>query len=242
MATTALWLDAADSSTITESSGAVSEWRDKSGRANHATASGTAQPTTATRTINSLNVLDFNGTSNFLGFAAAPLLTVTAASAFFVAQLDNDPPLNRKQAGAPLGDWGSSAEENHFPFTNGVIFEDFMSSTRYSAGNPSLSMATSPFLASMNSAPGSWQLFIDGSSQFSATTNTVGAGTSPKIGRSTDLLNQDYMDGRIAEIVVFDQALPTFDRQKVEGYLAHKWGLLGSLPTNHPYKVNVPTP
>ena len=55
-----LWLDAADTSTITEVGGAVSQWDDKSGNGNHVT-QGTAalQPTSGTRTINGLNVIDF---------------------------------------------------------------------------------------------------------------------------------------------------------------------------------------
>jgi hypothetical protein len=28
--------------------------------------------------------------------------------------------------------------------------------------------------------------------------------------------------------------------EKAEGYLAHKWGLTGSLPSNHPYKNTQP--
>lgn len=39
-----LWLDAADSSSISTTSGNVTQWRDKSGNANHTTA-GTGQPT-----------------------------------------------------------------------------------------------------------------------------------------------------------------------------------------------------
>jgi hypothetical protein len=31
------------------------------------------------------------------------------------------------------------------------------------------------------------------------------------------------------------------DRQRIEGYLAHKWGLVGSLPSGHPYKTAAPT-
>ena len=30
------------------------------------------------------------------------------------------------------------------------------------------------------------------------------------------------------------------DVQKAEGYLAHKWGLTSSLPSNHPYKSSAP--
>ena len=31
------------------------------------------------------------------------------------------------------------------------------------------------------------------------------------------------------------------DRQKIEGYLAHKWGLAASLPADHPYKDAAPS-
>ena len=67
-----LWLDAADASTITASSGAVSEWRDKSGNGYAFTqATSTAQPTTGTTTQNGLNVISFDG---------GDLLASTAAS------------------------------------------------------------------------------------------------------------------------------------------------------------------
>jgi hypothetical protein len=47
----------------------------------------------------------------------------------------------------------------------------------------------------------------------------------------------ETMVGSIYEIVVFSSALSTTDRQQVEGYLATKWGLQGSLPSTHPYKL-----
>jgi hypothetical protein len=57
-----LWLDASDASTITETLGAVSQWDDKSGNGNHVT-QGTAslQPVSGSNTLNSLNVIDFDG-------------------------------------------------------------------------------------------------------------------------------------------------------------------------------------
>lgn len=62
-----LWLDASDLTTITESSGAVSEWRDKSGNGYAFTqATSTSQPTTGSTTQNGLNVLSFDGTNRFL--------------------------------------------------------------------------------------------------------------------------------------------------------------------------------
>ena len=35
-------------------------------------------------------------------------------------------------------------------------------------------------------------------------------------------------------------AIPTTERQNIEGYLAHKWGLTSSLPNAHPYKSTQP--
>ena len=35
--------------------------------------------------------------------------------------------------------------------------------------------------------------------------------------------------GEIAEIMVFDRMLPKAERQMIEGYLAHKWGILDDL-------------
>ena len=43
-----------------------------------------------------------------------------------------------------------------------------------------------------------------------------------------------------AEMVVVSSALSTADRQKIEGYLAHKWGLTANLPEAHPWKTIAP--
>tara|TARA_Y100001973_G_scaffold62917_1_gene92218 strand:- start:352 stop:1944 length:1593 start_codon:yes stop_codon:yes gene_type:complete len=50
-----------------------------------------------------------------------------------------------------------------------------------------------------------------------------------------------YFTGNIAEIIVFSKFVGEEERQKIEGYLAHKYGLLGNLPASHPYKTAVPT-
>ena len=42
--------------------------------------------------------------------------------------------------------------------------------------------------------------------------------------------------GHFGEVIAFGTKLPDSARQKVESYLAHKWGLTSNLPTNHPYR------
>jgi hypothetical protein len=49
-----------------------------------------------------------------------------------------------------------------------------------------------------------------------------------------------YFDGPIAEVIALPAAVNLEDRQKVEGYLAHKWGLSEKLIANHPYKNSAP--
>jgi len=62
---TVMWFDATDDSTIvTSASTFVEEWEDKSGNDNHSGSGGGA--TTYTRTLNNLNVIDFDGSLNYL--------------------------------------------------------------------------------------------------------------------------------------------------------------------------------
>ena len=51
--------------------------------------------------------------------------------------------------------------------------------------------------------------------------------------------------GQLAEIIIIDHSLGSVIpqdsiREKIEGYLAHKWGLEGDLPADHTYKTDPP--
>ena len=46
--------------------------------------------------------------------------------------------------------------------------------------------------------------------------------------------------GDIAEVVAYDRALSDGVRQKLEGYFAHKWGLVSDLASSHSYKNTKP--
>ena len=54
------------------------------------------------------------------------------------------------------------------------------------------------------------------------------------------MLKMTFPDGFVAEMITTTSKLPIMERQKIEGYLAHKWGLNGKLPSNHPYKLGHP--
>lgn len=58
---------------------------------------------------------------------------------------------------------------------------------------------------------------------------------------STGKYITSYYLGDICELIVLSYGADTTTRQKIEGYLAWKWGLEGSLPSTHPYKLFPPT-
>jgi hypothetical protein len=84
-----VWYDAGDTSTITATSGLVDQMNDKSGLGNHATATFVRRPTTGTRTVNSLNALDFDGSTNVMDIPAGLFPVPNGANTMFmVTQLD----------------------------------------------------------------------------------------------------------------------------------------------------------
>ena len=51
----------------------------------------------------------------------------------------------------------------------------------------------------------------------------------------------EAFNGEIAEILVYNESVNSVNRQKIEGYLAHKWGLVANLDPIHPYSLSPPS-
>ena len=73
--------------------------------------------------------------------------------------------------------------------------------------------------------------------QTASYTYSLGTNSCFQIGyRHTDRSYSDVaLNAYIAEIVYYNSQLGTTNQQQVEGYLAWKWGIQGSLPAGHPY-------
>lgn len=65
--------------------------------------------------------------------------------------------------------------------------------------------------------------------------------TTVSIGNRNDKATGQQFYGNISEIVVYNSALSTTQRQQMEAYLSGKWGIsmsnAMSLPSTHPYKM-----
>ena len=57
---------------------------------------------------------------------------------------------------------------------------------------------------------------------------------------SKDRSSNNHWHGEIAEVLVYNEPLPTSAMRMVEGYLAHKWGTVSTLQNSHPYKNYAP--
>ena len=241
--TEALWLDGADSSTVTLVSSAVSQWNDKSGNGRHVSqATSTARPTYLTAGFGGRNCLDFDGNDLLSRSSGITTGTYTGAfNVFWVASRDTAAGgtiiTERTTALVGVSQWftevglrfiSSDGQNNSSNNTIGVT--DF--------GN----LSTSGGLVSHFHSPGSRDsLWLNGSSVsvLAGTASNISGAAGFQIGRREGAFQ--FWDGKICEIIVVTTSQTTAQRQRFEGYLAWKWGLQNSLPVGHQYKNGPPT-
>ena len=215
----AAWYDAADEDTITEASGLVSQWDDKSGNARHMT-QGTAanQPTTGSRQLNGLNVLDCDG-GDFMAHAGFPI-TDFSLSVFVVAELDAiDNALDAVFSTAATKDFGLEAY-NASQF-DGAVHCEGASNPQYTPLSGGPFPGPSIYNALVTTTGLRIQAYVDGTIR--ADVGYVGGiSTSVTLRLFADRTAAASPDGALAEVVVVSKAT-TEERQLIEGYLAWKW-------------------
>lgn len=248
--TTALWLDAADSGTITTVSGAVSQWNDKSGKnVNATTEVASRRPTYSLNSQNGNNAVTFGGTKNlifgealvsglkfsttsFEGFAAVKPTSFTAGNIIFGAR------------GFDTG-WMFGFISN-----KPIVKLSSTSDLWLPAPMSSITAVTEPQIFYFSAPRGSTGQYRNNDNLLQSTTSLVGTSSifqnqiNMRIGSYADNSNvaTGFFEGSIYELIIVGPTLlSNADRQKTHGYLAHKWGLAAGLPSNHPYKSAAPT-
>lgn len=238
--TTENWYDAADTSTITDTAGVVSQWDDKSGNANHLTAVGSSIFTDR-RTRNSSNVMDIEEGSYFTKTAYQ---LPADCSIFMMAGID----AISVNTDALLAIRGGSSQ--NFQFDSGdVVGDQDQFFARFNATNIGTTNTFSPTVDQKGpsiyelifdlNGDGDLEVFIDGTT-FGTTAYTAQCGANSELLLFTNRSLNQYPDGCAAEVIIVPSVLSTTDRQKMEGYLAHKWGLTAQLDVSHPYKTSRP--
>lgn len=230
----ALWLDADDASTITLNGSTVSEWRDKSGNGRHASQPNKAsQPIYSPSRINGRPAVFSDGIDDIMTFSTAiipnnfTIITVSQANsnsdqqAFIISQMGNVADVGRTQFWMPRS--GNNA---------GIQVGD------------SFIVVSYPFLLNANIIT-SWErvstiatIGVNGTLLGSGTVlpATENAPTSI-FGRTA---GNTYSQVTIGELIIVANGASTTDRQRLEGYLAHKRNQAANLPSDHPFRFTPP--
>ena len=213
-----LWLDAADASTITHSSNAVSQWNDKSGNSNHAT-QGTAanQPTLTASGLNGKSVISFDGTSDHI--TSTGLNITQSYSIFLVAKTNN----NSTGRDYLFDGITNNSERSLIALDNGGKIQMWAWNTW---ANSNFNTPSGYFVLSAVFNTSSSSLSLNGTRATGLSIGTSSLTNGIRIGCNS-VVSADYLDGAIAEFLILDETSSLDTQNIVEGYLAHKWGLAG---------------
>ena len=237
-----VWLDAADTGTITSSGGAVSQWTDKSGNAYTFTqATAAYKPTTGTQTQNGKNVLAWDSNDLLVSTAAASVwkfLNYGSGSTYFIAAKHT---ATSSYGGVITTNGGSTQEKG--------VLKWFRSSDNY--GEQVATGTSGVYAVSNNTASSSYDgafTYISSvtipndataanrsSIQFkqgSAIKNNTETAAAPNNDPGFTLYLGDYatagglaMQGTIGEILMYDSVLSAGNILLNQQYLAAKWGV-----------------
>lgn len=237
------WFDASDSTTITASSGAVSQWSDKSGNGYPITQStAAAQPTTGSTTLNGLNVITFDGGDelnsaySYGQFRSAQKTTVIA-----VVKSDRISAASEGLVGAE--------RSSSYDFTSGWLLERRTSYLAWTVGYGGASASSIYYnLRRFSNSSTSWMIYSADVSAASATVNGYVNGsaqtyttfdgsmaTSSYLSSATSdhrlnvggrgFLTGYRFKGAVAEILVFSRQLAATEYTALNTYINAKWAV-----------------
>jgi hypothetical protein len=205
----ALWLDAADSNTLSLSGSNVTQWLDKSGSGNHAT--GGVSPTFSNAGI------VFNG-SNYL---STPYTSFPAVETVLVVATAT-PPSNAHNCILGAGATGGRTY-SVLRYVGGVeVRWDKYAVNSYS---PTVVAVNTRFLTTGVLTSSGGTTSVNGGAQAGTDSFSFSGTGGTNIGATFE---NGYFNGTINEILVYASVLSQAHYQAVEGYLAQKWDLAPS--------------
>jgi hypothetical protein len=221
----ALWLDAADSSTITLSSGNIIEWADKSGNGNHAAAEGPNFFTVLPAEINGLDVVRCPGNRSALRW---PTPVAFVAKVIVVIWRWRTPNTTYEHPWDSAGDYhgGSSGAANSAVFGNIGGKYGWNSSLRRSG--------------TLVGTTGANLLRSTTTQQFSLTIATTPIANFIGLGHEAASLGVRCPSVDYCEVLAFETTPTEEEFFLLEGYLHWKWGIQANIDPGHVYVAAAP--
>jgi hypothetical protein len=229
-----LWFDAADSNTMTIAGGLVTGWLSKGSSAvSTSVVTGGSYTAPSYTTYNGRPALGFNGTTTYVQTGN---VTLTASGTSWIASAVNLTPITGT---TPID--ASLVIATRVP-EKSIRFNCNVNATCYSI-NSNVGNTTTVLRQDTNNNVNGIRGFIDTAGYFTAFgngTQTISNITTVNYLRPTDVpffmgaWLPGFLNGFIQEILVYDAILTLAQYQQIEGYLAQKWGFVGSLAAGHP--------
>ena len=213
-----LWLDAADDTTFSYSSGTtISQWRDKSGQNNHAIVMG-GSPLRSVA-INSRKAVSFTSTTSFKCVTGAFISTATHI--VVCRATTSSATYQRVYHGGANSDHyvfiGALANNIATFWGNGSSWNDV------NANSPSITILnTLRIISAVNTGAGATP-YYDGTAMTVKATNPA-AYTGYEL-NTYATGNLQPLVGEVCEIIVFNKQLSTTELKQVHTYLGQKWGI-----------------
>jgi hypothetical protein len=228
------WLDAKDGGSLTiDQNNRVFRWNDKSGTNRNTTQSSIANRPTFRQEANP--GIEFDGVGNFLEIPNAYSMVTGNFTVFVVERRKSSKVENYFLGGTTINSQNNNLVLG-YALSNLSRFAFWANDV--DASIPTYQNTLEPtriWMFEKNST--GRQIFLNGTrANGDANLSSLRGWTGAAVGR----YYTRYYQGVIHEILIFNTSLTTDRRQKMEGYLAHKWGLTGSLPSNHPFKASAP--
>jgi formylglycine-generating enzyme required for sulfatase activity len=226
-----VWLDAADASYIEEVNGAVLRWNNKTDQQpNLVPQEGGGNPTTGWRKHYGLNVLDFDGVSGLISPDAFDLggnFSILMVAGIDQVDTNVDTLISSYRGGSPAHFYIRSAQEGVF---NTRFQNNGMGSMRNFTPDSEMGPAIYEFIFNLEEE--FLYCRINGEEY-----GKTGYWTAPDpfnylrvFNKQGDGANRGYIDGFLAELLIFNKALLGGQRTEVENYLGAKWGIDVHIP------------
>ncbi len=237
--TNRIWLDA---STISSSDGSfISAWTDKSGNGLTTTSDySSTRPVFHTNQLNGFPSIEFDGTNDFLKISNATGINTQAISWFIVGNFNS---LASSQTMLHFSHTGSSYQKNlRYTLYHSPSNKVFSSMLKTNGSGPISNHArtTSTQILSTLIGPTSVTSFTNGNQTGGFTSNElispVNSNAYVSIGRRASI-NDMYLNGNVAEVIVFNYELTTPERVIVENYLSSKYNQAMSANDHYAYET-----
>lgn len=233
-----LWLDAADSSSLVLSGSNVTQWNDKSNGGHNFTSSSGHYPVYSTNSISITGPATANS-ANYQYLINTTIPFTTNYSIFIIGNQNvSHPTLYNfnvliKAATTTNGQLliGTDASGNYAS----IVGPGSTVNAGSNNNTPLISVLSRSLMEVTNDGTTTGLLPYINGTVMDARNGTTTSFTGLTIGDTFWAGGSNNWNGNVNEIVIYNSVLSTADRKKVEGYLAWKWGIQTSLPSNHTY-------